>query len=73
MALIDLQLRLDAYKKCELAILNGAQKYEVEDKMFQRADLGLVQKLVKSLEQEIAALTPKKKRMRQQNITFRRV
>ena len=73
MSKVDLQLRLDAYQKCETAILTGAQKYEVEDKMFQRADLGLVQKLIKSLKQEIAALSPNKKRMRTQTVLMRRV
>lgn len=49
--------RLNAYRKCELAILNGAQKYRIDrDKEFTKADLAVVQAMITKLENELDGL-----------------
>ena len=67
-----LRARLLAYQQCELAILNGAQEYQVEDKRFRRADLKYVQSMIAELEREIAGRTPNIKRIRSQRVLIRR-
>jgi len=68
----EVQLRLELYRKCETAILSGAQEYEVEDKRFRRADLKYVQGIITSLENELDAKSPSKKRIRTQRVLHRR-
>ena len=67
-----LQKRLDMYRACEVAILSGAQRYEVEDKVFERADLRVVRSVIKELEDLLGATSPTIKKMRTQNVLFRR-
>jgi N-methylhydantoinase B/oxoprolinase/acetone carboxylase alpha subunit len=52
----DLEARIAAYKKAELAILNGAQRYEVEDKEVQRGDLKVIRDTIKQLQDELDSL-----------------
>lgn len=52
--LAELQERLAAYRAAELTILQGHQAYTVGSQTFTRANLGQVQAMIRSLEQQIA-------------------
>ena len=76
----EILIRLNAYRACETAILTGSQEYRVEDKLFKRPDLEVVQAVIKQLEGELAGLggdptLPSgytRKTMRTQRAFFRR-
>ncbi len=68
----EIQVRLELYRKAETAIVGGAQRYEVEDKVFQKADLGLIQTMIKGLESQLGGSTPNVKRMRTQRVLHKR-
>ena len=51
----NLLSRLDAYKKAELAILDGAQSYQIGSRRLDRAQLGEVTEMITYLEREVAA------------------
>jgi hypothetical protein len=71
-SLISLKTRLTQYIACEKAITLGAQQYEVEGKMFRRANLSEVRKAITKLQNDIKAKTPATKTIRSQNIFHRR-
>lgn len=48
--------RLELYYAAEEAILGGAQEYQIGSRNLKRADLAEIRKVIKSLEDEIAAL-----------------
>ncbi|MBA4341159.1 MAG: hypothetical protein C0423_03280 [Methylibium sp.] len=50
------QARLDAYLAAELAVLGG-QRYEIEGRMLQRADLGEIRKGIDVWNQRVQALS----------------
>jgi hypothetical protein len=49
-----LQSRLDAYQKCELSILDGAQSYAIGSRNLTRANLHEISEMIKYLEKEVA-------------------
>lgn len=53
--IIEKKTRLLAYNTAELRVLQN-QTYSVEDRSFSMADLGDIQKMIKSLEAEISRL-----------------
>ena len=68
----SIQARLDLYYKAEAAIVGGAQRYEIEDKVFQKADLADVQTMIKGLESQLGGSNPNVKRMRTQRVLHKR-
>ncbi len=71
-SLSELKTRRALYLACETAIVGGAQQYEVENKMFRKADLDIVKDMIKQLGDAIASKNPKVKRMRIQSMTLGR-
>ena len=55
--LTDLQERLALYKKAEETILLTGQGYQINNKRFDRANLGQVQSMIRTLEQQIAQVS----------------
>lgn len=53
--LTQLKNRLDAYYRAEMAILDGAQSYQIGSRNLTRADLGEVADMITYLEKEVAA------------------
>jgi hypothetical protein len=49
-----LNVRLEAYKKAEMAILDGAQSYQIGSRKLQRADLAEIRAAITDLELEVA-------------------
>ena len=50
------QARLDLYYAAEEAILSGAQSYTIGSRSLTRADLGVIETMIKKLEEEIGVL-----------------
>ncbi len=71
-SLFELRARRSQYIACETAIVGGAQQYEVENKMFRKAELSIVRKMIKELGDAIAAKNPRVKRMRVQSMRIGR-
>ena len=59
--LSSLKLRYEKYCNAELAILDGAQSYQIGSRNLTRADLSEVTDMIKYLEKEIAAEESKAK------------
>lgn len=54
-----LKSRLNQYLDCESAILSGAQEYSIGSRRLKRGDLPEISKMIRYLENEIAAETAK--------------
>lgn len=67
----EILARLNEYRKAELSVLK-AQKYEVEDKMLEKADLKYIQAMIKELESQLSGTNPNVKRMRTQRVLHKR-
>jgi len=67
----EILARLNEYRKAESSVLK-AQKYEVEGKMLEKADLRYITDMIKELESQLGGKNPAKKRMRMQRVLFRR-
>lgn len=52
--LTELQERLAAYKAAELKILETGQAYTIGSQQYTRANLGQIQAMIRTLEQQIA-------------------
>ena len=52
--LSQLKTRYEAYLKAEMAILDGAQSYQIGSRNLTRADLGEVTEMIEYLEKQIA-------------------
>lgn len=57
--LTELSTRYEAYKKCEMAILDGAAEYQIGSRSIKRAELNTISEMIKYLEKEIATETAK--------------
>lgn len=67
----EILARLNEYRKAEQSVLK-AQKYEVEDKMLEKADLKYIQAMIKELESQLGGTNPNIKRMRTQRVLHKR-